>query len=113
MRGQRFVSESGSNSGTFERVGATRSQAIWILVRNTIVRVRELESTRLSAGGTISASQLADRFTAALQSPEVKRKLVAQGVYPVGMCGADFAALLRKQYDEYGRIIREANIKAE
>jgi hypothetical protein len=29
------------------------------------------------------------------------------------MCGADFAAYLRKQYDEYGRIIREANIKAE
>jgi hypothetical protein len=55
-----------------------------------------------------AVSQLADRFTAALQAPEVKRKLVAQGVYPVGMCGADFAALLRKQYDEYGRIIREA-----
>jgi tripartite-type tricarboxylate transporter receptor subunit TctC len=60
-----------------------------------------------------AVSQLADRFTAALQAPEVKRKLVAQGLYPVGMCGADFAALLRKQYDEYGRIIREANIKAE
>jgi tripartite-type tricarboxylate transporter receptor subunit TctC len=60
-----------------------------------------------------AVSQLADRFTAALQAPEVKRKLGAQGVYPVGMCGADFAALLRKQYDEYGRIIREANIKAE
>ena len=32
---------------------------------------------------------------------------------PVGMCGADFGAHLRKQYEEYGRIIREANIKAE
>jgi len=31
----------------------------------------------------------------------------------VGMCGADFGAFLRKQYDEYGRVIREANIKAE
>jgi hypothetical protein len=35
-----------------------------------------------------------------------------------GLCcgrsrGADFAALLRKQFDYYGRIIREANIKAE
>jgi hypothetical protein len=29
------------------------------------------------------------------------------------MCGADFAAHLRKQYDEYGRTIREANIKSE
>ncbi len=42
-----------------------------------------------------------------------KAKLVTQGLYPAGTCGADFAALLRKQYDEYGRVIREANIKAE
>ncbi len=27
--------------------------------------------------------------------------------------GADFGALIRKQYDEYGRVIREANTKAE
>jgi hypothetical protein len=40
-------------------------------------------------------------------------ELVAQGLYPAGTCGADFAALLRKQYDEFGRVIREANIKAE
>jgi tripartite-type tricarboxylate transporter receptor subunit TctC len=60
-----------------------------------------------------AVSQLADRFTAALQAPEVKRKLVAQGLYPVGMCGADFGALLRKQYDDFGRVIRETNIKAD
>lgn len=35
------------------------------------------------------------------------------GFFPVGICGADFAALLRKQYDDYGRIIREANIRAD
>jgi hypothetical protein len=34
------------------------------------------------------------------------------GLHPVGICGADFAALLRKQY-EFGRAIREANIQAE
>jgi hypothetical protein len=28
------------------------------------------------------------------------------------MCGADFAALLSKQYNEFGRVIREANIEA-
>lgn len=43
----------------------------------------------------------------ALQVPEMKTKLVIQGLYPVGMCGADFCA-----YD-YGRILREANIKVE
>jgi hypothetical protein len=35
------------------------------------------------------------------------------GLSPVGTCGANFAAILRNQYDEFGRIIREANIKAE
>jgi tripartite-type tricarboxylate transporter receptor subunit TctC len=60
-----------------------------------------------------AVSQLADWFTAALQAPEVKRKLVAQGLYPVGTCGADFGALLRKQYDDFGRVIRETNIKAD
>jgi hypothetical protein len=31
----------------------------------------------------------------------------------VAMCGADFVARIRKQFDEYDRVIREANIKAE
>jgi tripartite-type tricarboxylate transporter receptor subunit TctC len=52
-------------------------------------------------------------FTMALREPETKRKLVAQGLFPVGTCGADFGALIRKQYDNYGRVIREANIKAD
>jgi len=58
-------------------------------------------------------SQLAGWFTAALQAPEFRAKLAPLGLFPVGMCGADFAALLRKQYGDFGRVIREANIKAE
>jgi len=58
-------------------------------------------------------SQLASWFTLAGDDPNVKAKLMGQGLYPVGMCGVDFANLLRLQHDEYGRIIREANIKAE
>jgi tripartite-type tricarboxylate transporter receptor subunit TctC len=54
-----------------------------------------------------TVSQIAGWFTAALQVPEVKTKLVSLGLYPVGTCGANFAALLRKQYDEFGRVIRE------
>jgi len=57
-------------------------------------------------------SELAGWFTAALQT-DIKVKLLAQGQVPVAMCGADFGAYLRTQYEEYGRIIREANIKAE
>jgi tripartite-type tricarboxylate transporter receptor subunit TctC len=58
-------------------------------------------------------SLLVHWFQMALQAPETKSKLLAQALYPVGRCGADFAAHIRKQYTEYGRIIREANIKAE
>ena len=59
------------------------------------------------------AAQLATWFKAAMQAPDVKLKLNNLGLYPVGTCGDDFAAHIRKQYDDYGRIIREANIKAE
>ncbi len=45
--------------------------------------------------------------------PEIKTKLAAQGLFPVGTCGAAFGAFTRKQYDDYGRAIREANIKAQ
>ena len=56
-------------------------------------------------------SQLTGWFTAALQVLEVKAKFAALGLLPTGMCGADFGAYLRKQYEEYGRLIRELNIK--
>jgi tripartite-type tricarboxylate transporter receptor subunit TctC len=58
-------------------------------------------------------SQLSNWFVSAMQVPEIKAKLVEQGLYPVGTCGADFAAELRRQSADYGRIIRDANIKAE
>jgi len=58
-----------------------------------------------------TVSEVAGWFTAAMQAPEVKSKLVAQELYPVGMCGADFAAFVRKQYNDIGRVIREANIR--
>jgi tripartite-type tricarboxylate transporter receptor subunit TctC len=58
-------------------------------------------------------SQIAGWYTAAMQVQEVKAKLLVQGLYPVGMCGPAFGALVRRQYDDYGQIIRDANIKAE
>jgi len=60
-----------------------------------------------------TVSQLASWLGAATREPDVKQKLAVQEFYPVGACGADFAAYLRQQCDAYGRIIREANIKAE
>lgn len=58
-------------------------------------------------------SQLAGWFTTALKDPEVTPKLAAQGLFPVAICGAAHAAFTQKQYDDYGRAIREANIKAQ
>jgi tripartite-type tricarboxylate transporter receptor subunit TctC len=57
--------------------------------------------------------QYAAWFTAALQAPEAKEKLVGQGLYPVGACGADFTAAYRKENDDIGRVIREADIHVE
>jgi tripartite-type tricarboxylate transporter receptor subunit TctC len=57
--------------------------------------------------------QLADWFTTSVSRPEVRTKLFAQGIKAGGQCGASLAAFLRKQYDEYGRAIREANIRVE
>jgi len=58
-------------------------------------------------------SQLVGLFSAALKAPDMKPKLAKQGLFPVGTCGAQFGAFLRKQVDEYTRIIQEAGIKPE
>lgn len=58
-------------------------------------------------------ARLSGWFRAALQAPEVKSKLEAQGLFAVGTCGADFSAFIRKQYEQFGRTIREANIKPQ
>jgi tripartite-type tricarboxylate transporter receptor subunit TctC len=58
-------------------------------------------------------TQLSGWFSAALKTPEMKPKLAKQGLFPVGTCGAEFGAYMRRQVDEYGRVIRESNIKAE
>ena len=60
-----------------------------------------------------TVSQIGTMFTAAMQPPDIKAKLAALGLFPNGTCGADFGAILRKDYEEYGRVIREANIKME
>jgi tripartite-type tricarboxylate transporter receptor subunit TctC len=54
-------------------------------------------------------SQLAALFSQAVQVTEIKAKLVTLGLYPAGICGPDFVTFLRRQYDDYGQIIREAN----
>ena len=57
--------------------------------------------------------RLAGWFAAAVQDPGIKAKLVAQGLRPVGTCGSEFRDQVRRQYDEFGRVIREAGIKVQ
>ena len=58
----------------------------------------------------VIVSQLADWFTTALKTPEIKTKLETLGLFTVGFCGADFAAFIQKQYDEFGHTIRKTNL---
>jgi len=60
-----------------------------------------------------TVAKIAALFTSAMQAPAVKAKLAALGFVSVANCGPEFSALLRKQYNDYGRIIREANMKVE
>jgi tripartite-type tricarboxylate transporter receptor subunit TctC len=52
-------------------------------------------------------------LSSAMQDSGVRAKLASVGLYPVGQCGAEFGAHIRNQHEFYGRLIREAKIKAE
>jgi tripartite-type tricarboxylate transporter receptor subunit TctC len=58
-----------------------------------------------------TVGRLIEWFTAALDAPTVARSLENFGLFAVHNCGTDFGAYLRRRYDEYGRTIREANIR--
>lgn len=58
-------------------------------------------------------AELIDWFSEAMRSPELIAKLGTQGLFPAVTCGEEFAAIMRRQYDEYERVIRESNIKQE
>jgi tripartite-type tricarboxylate transporter receptor subunit TctC len=60
-----------------------------------------------------TVAQLVGTFSRAVEAPEVKTKLALQALYPDPRCGSAFAAHLRRQSDEYARMIRELNIKGE
>jgi len=52
-------------------------------------------------------------FSTAIRSDDLKSKLILQGLYPTGMCGAEFRNFVRSQYEDYRRIIREINFPTE
>jgi tripartite-type tricarboxylate transporter receptor subunit TctC len=58
-------------------------------------------------------ARLANLFSASMRAPESRSRLVAQGVDPNVTCGTEFGSYVRRQYEQYGRAIADANIKAE
>jgi tripartite-type tricarboxylate transporter receptor subunit TctC len=57
-----------------------------------------------------AAGQIGDWFKQAMQDAEVRKKLEAIGLYPATSCGADFAALVHRQSEQYGQVIRDSRL---
>jgi tripartite-type tricarboxylate transporter receptor subunit TctC len=59
-------------------------------------------------------ARLHDEVNKALTEPEVKRKLnAAGGLEPYPSTPAEFAALIRRDYDKYGKIVKDVGIKVD
>jgi tripartite-type tricarboxylate transporter receptor subunit TctC len=56
-------------------------------------------------------SKLIGWFTSALQAPQIIAKFAALGFFSGGQCGTDFAAILHKDYEKYGKIVRQAHLE--
>ena len=56
-------------------------------------------------------SRLIGWFTTALQAPQIKAKFAALGFFSGGQCGGDFAVILNKDYEKYGKIVRQAHLQ--
>jgi len=87
-------------------------QEVLQTVQATLENVRSL-SQALHPVMLDEAGLEGQRLYDGTQDPEVKAKLALQGLYPVGMCGDEFAAYIRKRFDDYGEMIKESNIKAQ
>jgi tripartite-type tricarboxylate transporter receptor subunit TctC len=62
---------------------------------------------------TATVARVADWSIAAFRERPVRTKLAGLGFEPAARCGAEFAALLREEYDRYGQIIRAMTLKTE
>jgi tripartite-type tricarboxylate transporter receptor subunit TctC len=58
-------------------------------------------------------AQLTTLLSDVMKSPAMEARLAALELYPTVMCGTDFGAYLRRQHDEYRRIVREVKMNVE
>jgi tripartite-type tricarboxylate transporter receptor subunit TctC len=59
------------------------------------------------------AAKLAKDCADAVNTPAVKARLIALGATPVGSSPAEFAALIRADYEKWGPVIKAAGIRGE
>jgi tripartite-type tricarboxylate transporter receptor subunit TctC len=57
--------------------------------------------------------RLATEMIKAVNDPEIKGKLVAQGIEPSGMSPAEFSAFQKAEIDKWAKVIKAGNIKAD
>jgi tripartite-type tricarboxylate transporter receptor subunit TctC len=58
-----------------------------------------------------TVNQLIRVFSDAIREPAIRAKFTSLGFIPGGRCGGGFAAILHKDYDNYGRTIRQAHLQ--
>jgi tripartite-type tricarboxylate transporter receptor subunit TctC len=58
-------------------------------------------------------AKLSSEIDAALQRPEIRKRLADAGLEPVGGTAADLARMMRDDHARYSKIVAEANIKAD
>jgi tripartite-type tricarboxylate transporter receptor subunit TctC len=69
----------------------------------------------LAPAGTPASivTKLHDETVRALKAPDMREKFSGQGFEPAGTSPADFGAYIRSEIAKWGKVIREAGIKAE
>jgi tripartite-type tricarboxylate transporter receptor subunit TctC len=58
-------------------------------------------------------SQTIRWFRDAITAPKIRAKFASLGFIPGDQCGANFGAIINKDYDNYGRTIRDAHLKMQ
>ncbi len=59
------------------------------------------------------AARLEKEIVAIVKEPEITKTLIERGFDPAGLPGAEFAKVIKSDYEKYGKLIRERGIKIE
>ena len=111
-------------------VRAGRKRALGVTTRSRVPSMPEVptiaesgvpgyEATQwfglFTAGGTSSAivDRLAQETSRAVRSPDLKDRMSAEGLQPVGNTPAEFSAYLRAEMTKWAKVVKAANIKPQ